>query len=66
MITNYVKEPHTAIFTGPTSCGKTQKVLNLVENRILVGFALYLYQGKKSIPAAHPLESSNGDIFRMN
>ena len=27
----YVKEPHTAIFSGPTSCGKTQRVLNLVE-----------------------------------
>ena len=28
---NYVKEPHTAIFTGPTSCGKTQRVLDLIE-----------------------------------
>ena len=28
---NYVKEAHTAIFTGPTSCGKTQKVLDLLE-----------------------------------
>jgi len=27
----YVKTPHTAIFTGPTSCGKTQCVLNLLE-----------------------------------
>ena len=28
---NYVKEPHTAIFSGPTSCGKTQQVLDLIE-----------------------------------
>ena len=27
----YVKEPHTSIFSGPTSCGKTQKVLDLIE-----------------------------------
>ena len=26
-----VKTPHTAIFTGPTSCGKTQRVLDLIE-----------------------------------
>ena len=28
---DYVKEAHTAIFTGPTSCGKTQRVLDLIE-----------------------------------
>ena len=27
----YVKVPHTAIFSGPTSCGKTQRVLKLIE-----------------------------------
>ena len=27
----YVKEPHTAIFSGPTCCGKTQRVLDLIE-----------------------------------
>lgn len=27
-----VKSPHTCIFTGPTSCGKTQLVLNLLGN----------------------------------
>jgi hypothetical protein len=30
-MTDYVKEPHTAIFSGPTSCGKTQRVLDLIE-----------------------------------
>ena len=30
-MTTYVKIPHTAIFTGPTSCGKTQKVLDLIQ-----------------------------------
>ena len=30
-----------------------------------VGFALYLYHGKKPIPTAHPRESNN-DIFCMN
>ena len=28
---NYVKEPHTAIFSGPTGCWKTQRVLDLIE-----------------------------------
>ena len=28
---NYVKEPHTAIFSGPIGCGKTQRVLDLIE-----------------------------------
>ena len=28
---DYVKDPHTAIFSGPTSCGKTQRVLDLIE-----------------------------------
>ena len=27
----YVKEPYTAIFSGPTRCGKTQKVLDLLK-----------------------------------
>ena len=30
-MTTFVKEPHTAIFSGPTSCGKTQRVLDLLE-----------------------------------
>ena len=30
-MTNYVKEPHTAIFSGPTGYGKTQRVLDLIE-----------------------------------
>ena len=29
-MTTYVKEPHTAIFSGPTSCGKMQRVLDLI------------------------------------
>ena len=31
-MTDYVKDPHTTIFSGPTSCGKTQRVLDLIEN----------------------------------
>jgi len=27
----YVKYPHTATFSGPTSCGKTQRMLDLIE-----------------------------------
>ena len=27
-----MKEPHTAIFSGPTGCGKTQRVLDLIEH----------------------------------
>ena len=29
---DYLKEPHTALFAGPTSCGKTEKALQLLEN----------------------------------
>ena len=29
-MTDYVKDPHTAIFSGPTSCGKTKRVLDLI------------------------------------
>ena len=30
-MTDYIKEPHTTIFTGPTGCGKTHFVLDLIE-----------------------------------
>ena len=29
---DYIKNPHAAIFSGPTNCGKTKLVLDLVEN----------------------------------
>ena len=28
---DYIKEPHTAIFTGQTKCGKTHLVIDLIE-----------------------------------
>ena len=31
-MTNYVKVPCTVLFSGPTNCGKTQLVLDLIEN----------------------------------
>ena len=30
-MTDYIKEPHTTIFTGPTGCGKTRLVSYLIE-----------------------------------
>ena len=30
-MTDYIKEPHTNIFTGPAGCGKTHLVLDLIE-----------------------------------
>ena len=30
-MTDYIKEPHTAIFTGTMGCGKTHLVLELIE-----------------------------------
>ena len=30
-MTGYIKEPHTTIFTGSTSCGKTHLVLDLIQ-----------------------------------
>ena len=32
MTEDYIKEPHTAIFTGQTGCRKTHLVLDLIEN----------------------------------
>ena len=29
---DYIKEPHTSIFTGQTECGKAHLVLELIEN----------------------------------
>ena len=34
----YIKEPHTTIFTGPTSCGKTHLVLDLIEKEYIKHF----------------------------
>ena len=31
-MTSYVKEPHNSIFTGPTSCGKTRRMLDLIDH----------------------------------
>ena len=31
-MTGYIKQPHTAIYTGQTKCGKTHIVLDLIEN----------------------------------
>ena len=30
-MTDYIKEPHTTIFTSPMDCGKTQLLLDLIE-----------------------------------
>ena len=30
-MTDYIKEPHTTVFTGTTGCGKTHLVLDLIE-----------------------------------
>ena len=30
-MTDYIKEPHTTIFTGQTGCGKTHLVVDLIE-----------------------------------
>ena len=30
-MTDYIKEPHTIIFTGSTKCGKTHFVLDFIE-----------------------------------
>ena len=32
-MTGYIKEPHTAIFTGQAECGKTRLILELIENQ---------------------------------
>ena len=30
-MTDYIKEPHATVFIGPTSCGKSHLVLDLIE-----------------------------------
>ena len=30
-MTDYIRDPHTTIFNGPTGCGKSHLVLNLLE-----------------------------------
>ena len=30
-MTNYIRDPYTAIFTGPMGCGKNHIVLDLIE-----------------------------------
>ena len=32
-MTGYIKESHTTLFTGPTGCGKTHLVLDLIEKK---------------------------------
>ena len=34
-MTDYIKKPHTSIFTGQTGCGKTHLVLELIENHYI-------------------------------
>ena len=31
-MTDYIKNPRTTIFSGPTGCGKSHFVLDLIEN----------------------------------
>ena len=41
-MTDYIKEPHTAIFTGQTKCGKTHPVLDLIEKEYNKHFDLII------------------------
>ena len=38
-MTDHIKEPHTTIFKGPTGCGKTHLVLELIEKEYSKHFA---------------------------
>ena len=35
---DYLKEPHTALFTGQTGCGKTERALRLIETEYINHF----------------------------
>ena len=37
-MTDYIKEPHTTIFRGPASCGKTHLALDLIEKEYKKNF----------------------------
>ena len=41
-MTNYVKEPHTAIFTSQTGSGKTHFVLDLIEKEYNKHFDIFI------------------------
>ena len=48
-MTESIKEPHTAIFTGQTGCGKTHLVLDLIEKNtknILTISSLYAQRSR--------------------
>ena len=54
--------PRGLELSGRALCGGGAVAILLVG----AGFALYFYRGKKKpLPAAHSLESSNGEIFCM-
>ena len=44
-MTDYIKETHTAIFTGPIDCGKGHLVLDLIEkeHNKLFGYIIIIY-----------------------
>ena len=53
-MTDYIKEPHTTIFTGPTGCGKSHLVLDLIEENttnILTAslFSVQHFDGKRNV-----------------
>ena len=52
-MTGYIKEPHTAIFTGQTGCGKTHLVLELIEkkcNKYLTLLSSFVQRSEKIQP----------------
>ena len=49
-MTEYVKEPHTAIFIGQIKCGKTHLVLDLIEkehNKHFITLLSYVQRSEK-------------------
>ena len=54
----YIKETHTAIFTGQTGCGKTRCVLKLIENEYnkYFDFIVIIYPTLRENSAYHPKE----------
>ena len=55
-MTDYIKEPHTTIFTGQTGCGKAHLALDLIEKEYnkhfdyIIIICLTLRDNKRTMP----------------
>ena len=59
-VTGYLKKPHTSIFIGQTSCGKTQLVLELIEKEYNKHFDYIVISVQHSEKVIQPIMLRSG------